>query len=68
MNWRLAIVLFAMGSVVVTGVLLTVGLALGYEDSKSVWIMCSVGMLLAVPMTFVATRHLENFTKNLQHH
>lgn len=66
MNWRLASVMFTLVSVVVTGILVTVALVAGYGDSTSVLLAIMAGILVSLPVTYVVTGKLIEFSASQQ--
>jgi hypothetical protein len=66
MNWRLASVMFTLVSVVVTGILVTVALVAGYGDSTSVLLAIVAGILVSLPVTYVVTGKLIEFSASQQ--
>jgi hypothetical protein len=62
MNWRLASVMFTLVSVVVIGILMTITLVAGYDKANAVMLTIAVGFLLSLPLTYVVTARLVEFS------
>jgi hypothetical protein len=62
MNWRLASVMFTLVSVVVIGILVTIALVAGYDKANAVMLTIAVGFLLSLPLTYVVTGRLIEFS------
>jgi len=62
MNWRLASVMFTLVSVVVIGILVTITLVAGYDKANAVMLTIAVGFLLSLPLTYVVTGRLIEFS------
>ena len=62
MNWRLASVMFTLVSVVVIGILVTIALVTGYDKANAVMLTIAVGFLLSLPLTYVVTGRLIEFS------
>mgnify|MGYP003409926962 FL=1 len=62
MNWRLASVMFTLVSVVVIGILVTIALVAGYDKANAVMLTIALGFLLSLPLTYVVTGRLVEFS------
>lgn len=58
MNWRLASVLYSIVSTVMMGLLMVVALITGYDDATGVIIAVLLGLILALPITYMVTKSL----------
>lgn len=68
MNWRLAAFLFAIISVVVVGSIMVAVMAAGYTEANGIVFSVVAGLLLALPATYVVTRHLIKFISTNPYH
>jgi hypothetical protein len=66
MNFRVAIIIFTIASVVTAGVFVTAALVMGHEDAKSVWLAIAAGIGASIPITFIVTSRLLEFTAKLK--
>lgn len=66
MNFRVASIIFTIASVVTAGIFVTVALVMGYEDAKSVWLAIAAGIAASIPISFVVTNRLLEFTAKLK--
>ena len=66
MNWRLASVMFTLVSVVVIGILVTIALVAGYDKANAVMLTIALGFLLSLPVTYVVTGRLVEFSASLK--
>lgn len=58
MNWRLASVLYSIVSTVMMGVLMVIALIAGYDDATGVIVAVLLGLILALPITYMVTKAL----------
>lgn len=66
MNFRVAAVIFTIASVVTAGIFVTAALVAGYEDAKSVWLAVVAGIFASLPITYIVTSQLLEFTAKLK--
>ena len=66
MNFRVASIIFTIASVVTAGIFMTVALVMGHEGAASVWLAIAAGVGVSIPITFVVTSRLLEFTAKLK--
>ncbi|PTQ91290.1 CTP synthetase [Agitococcus lubricus] len=66
MNIRVASIIFTMASVVIAGIFLTVALVMGYEQASTVWWSIAAGLVVSLPITWIATNSLLTFSAKQQ--
>lgn len=66
MNFRVASIIFTIASVVTAGIFMTIALVMGHEDAKSVWLAIAAGIGVSIPISFVVTSRLLEFTAKLK--
>ena len=54
--------MFTLVSVVVIGILMTITLVAGYDKANAVMLTIAVGFLLSLPLTYVVTARLVEFS------